>query len=476
MIDDNFLANPVVVRYQATGKWKALTALHPGGENDDFETNVDMALLRSNDGNFYVPGASIAGAVRSYLAGSFVSRASEPREMCALFGGAFSGDTDYASLLTVFDARALDGPRPLTRDGVRINPVSGIADDTAKYDFEVLPAGTTFKFIFQLVVYQTNPFKLSPEAIEDQFLQVLGAFREGHVRLGAKTRRGLGRGELGELKTFRLSMRDSDHVRTWLNRKWESGTPIGPRALIRNRTNVLRIEARLKLKTSVLIRSAGQHPQAPEMVHLTENGKSLLSGTSLAGVLRQRCLRIANTMGFDGKKIVSSMFGPAPDEPGEKHASRVRVEEQELEKNSGGLHVQGRVSIDRFTGGALEAHLFDQAAFWPDERPQHASITIELDLARPAGHGSGEVEKDPLHQHEPALLLQAFKDIWLGDLTLGGEAGAGRGVFNGVEATFSHPDLHSLTMKAGDQGITVTGDWAQWNKIASLPKPGAIHV
>src|SRR5258708_4045891 len=54
-------------RIVATGIWKAKTALHLGGESFSGD-GVDMPLLRTAKGALYIPGSSIAGAARNYLA------------------------------------------------------------------------------------------------------------------------------------------------------------------------------------------------------------------------------------------------------------------------------------------------------------------------------------------------------------------------------------------------------------------------
>src|SRR5262249_50770217 len=157
------------------------------------------------------------------------------------------------------------------------------------------------------------------------------------------------------------------HVDAWLEREWkQERTPEtiyrGKQILLpstpSNPIQRLIIKADLQLRTSLLIRSAGEIPEAPDLVHLSDGGQPVISGTALAGALRHRCERVANTLGFpDTDQIITSMFGPhADDMTVPRFASRVRVEECKLA--AGELHVQNRVSIDRFTGGALETRLF----------------------------------------------------------------------------------------------------------------------
>ncbi|RIK14879.1 MAG: hypothetical protein DCC52_19235 [Chloroflexi bacterium] len=83
-------------------------------------------------------------------------------------------------------------------------------------------------------------------------------------------------------------------------------------------------------------------------------------------------------------------------------ASRLRVSEQMIENAVTNL-VQNRVSIDRFTGGALETALFNQQPAFGD-----GATTLRMKL----------VVQNPKHG-EIGLLLLLLKDLWTGDLPLG---------------------------------------------------------
>lgn len=442
----------IVERHRAEGDWAAESALHLGGESDVFEQGADMTLLRDADGRPYIPGASLAGACRSYLRGN----SKESNALLALFGGDVDrqkDQQDYASALTVFDARLRDegSVRIFVRDGVRIDRRTGVAEDKFKFDFEVLPAGTKFRVRLELVVYSELPYGVTRHELLATFRAMLEALASGEIRLGARTRRGLGRGKIGEWTIRRIDMANKDHVIGWLKGEPSAGErlqlkdlPLPPQEL---RPPWFTIEADLELKTSVLIRSGGEKARAPDMVHLSENGRPLLTGTSLAGALRNRCERIARTLFSDSEatRIIEAMFGSwhRPEAREEQwRAGRVLIEESEL--HDGDYWVQGRVAIDRFTGGALETALFDEAPYYPEPAQRsaggagavtHARITIRL--------------RDP-DPTQTALLLQAFKDLWLGDLTVGGEAAVGRGVFRGISAEISHTLVGCVAMRATD--------------------------
>lgn len=463
----------VVTRYYASGTWQAGTGLHAGGEAS-FDSNTDMALLRDGEGQFYIPGASIAGAARSFLARletdfrSFIRGVKkESPNIQLLFGN------DRMSLLTVFDAPCEGMSMPRVRDGVRIDGAKGVAMKGAKYDFEVLPAGTKFSMQFLLTLYQDTP-----DEVLRFFHSMLAGFQEGSICLGARTRRGLGHGTFTTLEIRKLDMSNLGHVKSWLAQQWLDGENVEFKLPQRKALNRLKIEACLRLKTSLLIRSAGEEAGAPDMVHLSEEGRQLLAGTSLAGALRHRCERIAKTMCPDSaEKLVADMFGPALAEKGEEkgarkplRAGRVWISEERLQ--GGELLVQSRVKIDRFTGGAVESALFDQAPFWPKDADYHVKISIHLDLdcAPETLPESEEEQLPPADPRECALILQAFKDLWLGDLPLGGESSGGRGVFYGVRASFSQPGLETLQFRANvddPEQVEIKGNWEAWNKAAS---------
>lgn len=269
-------------------------------------------------------------------------------------------------------------------------------------------------------------------------------------------------------------MSERPHVSAWL----ESDPDGGETVLLENmaaqpedRQKWLEIEVNARLLTSIMIRCSGGNPAAPDVIHLSEtrlspDGRStevqLVSGTSFAGSLRHRVERIVNTLGID-RRAIDQMFGPAhhaTGRPGERsmlYAGRVWVEESAVDKAS--INVQSRVAIDRFTGAALETALYQEAAAWPKADRCAASFKVRL-----------EIRDEPADQLYSALLLQGFKDLWLGDLNLGGEGGIGRGVFQGQRACFRRTGFPDVLVEATDgmetaDTVCVTGWDDQWQSM-----------
>ena len=183
----------------------------------------------------------------------------------------------------------------------------------------------------------------------------------------------------------------------------------------------------------------------------------VLPGTSLAGVLRHRALRIAQTLTPNGraKELVDSIFGADMKErPDNPWASRLEVKEAVVENTQ--TLVQTRVKIDRFTGGAYDTALFDEAPVFNPNGGKCVTLELKLRAAR---------EKTAPIDAEIGLLLLLLKDLWTADLPVGGASGVGRGRLRGDFADLNHHNLKDKTgwqaqLKAtpGSAVIALSGD------------------
>jgi len=416
-----------------------------GGEPDDL---LDMPLLLDAvEQRALLTGASIAGALRNYLRIREVGygRKEGSDSLCvALFGREQGAKEGPHSVLLTHDALSETPGRPSTelRDGVAIDPRTRTAEDKKKFDIELLEAGTRFTLRFELLL---------PEHPEEQQRLLLAlaialqGFERGEIGLGARKRRGLGRCRiLGQwtVVEYDLRGRRSDLI-AWLKRErphLKTGSDIATLLGVSERANLdqrscLTLRATFALEGSLLIRSSRGDLNAPDSVHLhsRRNGKDvpILSGTSLAGALRARALRIVNTLRPDAYQanweLVDALFGVrhteeeqrSPDKRRTLTASRLVVHETVIQQPVTPELVQSRIKIDRFTGGAYPTALFsEQPVFAKDD----TELTLYLELLSP---------KD----YEIGLLLLLLKDLWTGDLPLGGEISVGRGRLRGRSAT-----------------------------------------
>lgn len=432
--------------------------------NGDTDELTDMPLLVDPlDGKTpLLTGASIAGALRSYLRErerGYARRANATSATVLLFGSVKGDDEGEQSPLVVDDALGKPGTFGIEmRDGVAIDSKSRTAREDRLFDLHLWQAGTTFPLRFELLIREGHDIN----ALKSALATALAGFTDGSITLGARKRRGYGRVTVVGWRVKHYDLTGPDGLLEWIKHGDEPlsavtlvqdiRTLLGITALIDDQREFFRISAAFTLDGSLLIRSgSGQDDQGPDMVHLharQANGarRPILAGTSLAGALRARALKIANTLAAQDRAqtLVDQTFGIEMRPGVQPKASRMIVNESVVQNARVDL-VQNRVSIDRFTGGARETALFsEQPAFGGAS----TAVTVDVLLVNPKAYEIG-------------LLLLLLKDLWTGDLPLGGESSVGRGRLKGQHATLIHQsDGASRTWEivTNGQGLTVLGD------------------
>jgi len=429
----------------------------------DTDSPTDLPLLRDSLHENYalLTGSSIAGALRNYLRerDKGYDQSDRRNDIAAkIFGDLFAykdekeksetekiklREQDNQSLLIIDDAISTKPIKAELRDGVKINSATRTAEDKAKYDLELLQAGTEFPLSFELLIEKDNDEAtlLKALAIALQGLEPQNDSKSGEISLGMKKRRGFGRCHVEEWQVWSFNLDKLCDRTSWLNfEHWRTGllpdrathpsiaTALG--VSLENesdRRDRFTIHAEFKLVGSLLIRSGQDSTgRAPDVVHLKSHRndelKPILSGTSLAGVLRHRAERIVKTLG-SCSPIVDKLFGYVVGK--QSQASRLVVHERVIEYAT--ELVQNRIAIDRFTGGAYHGALFDeQPIFGGDE----TCVYIELELHNP-------------EKYEIGLLLLLLKDLWTTDLPVGGESSIGRGRLKGIKADLIHYHLQN---------------------------------
>jgi len=463
----------LAARWVVRGTLTIETALHLGGEGTE---RVDMPVLRDpRDGKPLLPGTTFAGALRSALADRLLGYGesemvrddngrlrlrSEAEPIIALFGGTRGDDDGSQSPLIIFDAL---GELPEAhgievRDGVSISPATGIAEDRKKYDYEVLPAGTTFPVRLDLLLPAppTGRSGRRPEekALLECLAAALDAFTHGENGFGAKRSRGLGRiSARWAARRFALESPEdwtdwivSDHERPfaaipdqaciWDALEAAAPEDLRPLSLPDDARTRVVIDLDLQVVHDILVRSPGTDPGAPDVSHLHSGGSAILPGTSLAGVMRTQALRIAKLV-RDGRNDadawVDRLFGPRfegqrPSDGLKARASRLRIGEARLDGSQ--PQRQTRVAIDRFTQGVVDTALFDE------QTDAGGRATVRLELRNPE---PGEL----------GLVLLVLKDLLNGSLPIGGTSSVGRGVLRG-SATVTWYDGAGTTARSSE--------------------------
>lgn len=208
----------LVNRLEFRGAVQLETALHVG--TGKATSTADAGIIRDFQARPFIPGSSLKGALRSaverrvdwlgldscYLAKQDCfdigekwrdkkledRKADIEEQLCAACR--VFGSTVIAGKVQIDDLPLLEPFEPLAqsltevRDGVGIDRDSGTAVDGAKFNYEVVPSMTFFRFY------------LSAENLEaqDRALLALGLLEmvNGAIAIGGKSTRGLGRCEL----------------------------------------------------------------------------------------------------------------------------------------------------------------------------------------------------------------------------------------------------------------------------------------
>lgn len=505
MSDPQWLkSREVVERIVITGQLVLDTPAHFGNGDSDGLTDIALARDALVPTRPLLTGASIAGALRNYLReyqlGFSNPEAYDGSSLAEqLFGYVHRSDeASLQSWLMIDDALGETNSIEL-REGVAIDAATRTAEDKKKYDIELLGRNTTFPLRFELWLPQGISGTKRDELLAALVVALQG-LSNGEIGLGTRKRRGLGQCHVESWRTLRYDMTTINGLLAWLVQDAQSAQDGLPNVATPSpdRRIEWHLTAKMALTDSLLIRANDGNANSPDMKFLSSRHRKgndyervpVLSGTSLAGALRGRVLRIANTVlgSTHGREFAATLFGrkfdqdsdklPPDDERRQPTGSRVLVSEHEI---LGGVtdRVQNRVRIDHFTGGAFPGGLFSQQPVWSIESSR-ANVTINVRLRRPGapmpleGQWSAnllaqirnaalnwlsagqlsikpnsqaldqpanellvEIAHELLFQAQMGVLLLALKDLWTGDLPLGGESGIGRGRLAGQEATIT---------------------------------------
>ncbi len=392
------------------------------------EEEADMIVLKDDAGFPFIPATSMVGVMRHYCDKYCPGEVRDSLSYENLWGSPREKHEDSKqSALALRDMeileKDLDRFSIRIRDGIAIDNKTGIAEDKKKFEYEVLEPGISFKFYMEITLR---------EAFDDQEIIDLADFtiqalKEGNITLGSKTTRGLGRCRLKEIHYRKYLFSDKQDVREWLNGNWkfDKWEPLETPNVLAQEHNNMVVEAMFSIKHSLLVHSYTGDPKAPDAVHIKSGNKPVVPGTSLAGAIRARAERIAYTFTTQekcGNDILKPLFGWADDqgENRSKGKSRIIIEEKPVKAENLAEEMQTRIKIDRFTGGTLKAHLFEEMPLWAINNSEMVSVVMKVEDCK---------------DYEAGLLMLVLKDLWNGDLPLGGGKNIGRGVLQGIMAT-----------------------------------------
>lgn len=398
-----------------------------GGEGE-----TDIAVVRDSQGNPYIPATALAGALRHYY--SKHPPADVEQVMADYFWGSLKNDSrdiakgTFQSAFYLDDLRTLDKIERVLRDGVAINE-KGIAENQQKYDYEVVEPGAVFSLRADIILREGFD--------HNAFVKILGILRgaleQGTVTLGAMNAKGLGRVRLEGFTATEYDYTRKEHVLNWLDGKEGDDPKIDTIKPIIAEPEDFYLEAVFRIDHSLMVRSYSANLYEPDASQIKSGGIPILPGASLKGAIRARAGRILKTLGVGDRDsiLMKNLLGWVEKKSGEKIKSRVIIRESII--TDAASEAQSRMAIDRFTGGAMNGRLFDSMPVW-SQKGKETGCEISIRVRN-------------CEEWEAGLMMLVLKDLWNGDLPLGGEKSIGRGILRGEAATirFRGAEYHFKT-------------------------------
>lgn len=434
-------STPYLFRYVAQITIECTTPLAVGSGESSFVTDAQVAT-DCNDMP-YIPGTALAGVVRHALSDKKILE--------------FWGKHDRGSQISFTEARmvgkdgrVLDGmcqiPNTPFYEFYRYLPIrqhtaiteKGVVKEHCKFDEQVVPKGTRFRFEIEMLLTDENEY--------DLFRQVINVLKEDSLRLGGGTRNGFGKLDVKRCVLRKYNLTEEKDLCDYIQKSSSLSVELsgGEEIKIDNQIGEDWIKYHLELNpVDFFMFGSGfgdedvdDVPVKEDIVEWTSEGKAeikkdytLIPATSIKGALSHRVAyhynkavgNFADGCGhlndFVGTKnnAVAALFGE--DEDGaNKKISRGNVLFQDLflRKIEVNEHVFPHVKIDRFTGGTIDGALFQEKASFTSSR-----IITDIYVKK-------NVDAKALNAFERAL-----NDLCSGALPLGGNVNKGHGCFNG---------------------------------------------
>lgn len=360
----------------------------------------DGILIEAVSNNPYMPGTSVAGAMRAYAAANFSKAIVEE-----LFG---HGDKD--SNIYISDSYADNKKEIEYRPGIRINNRLGINAKSGYFERELLGAG--HEFSLEIKIYSETEEKREEHL--KIIKSILSAVQSSEVRFGANKTNGSGILDIEKLKICKLDLKNSKDFIDYVSN--DLVYVDGKEALISKGNNEKTIKFVFEGNTDTPLLVGGYDSLNHEMPDgsnmMNSNNKYILPGSSFKGAIRNNFNKIAKLKGLN--ELTEIAFGQEA-ESNEKSMGRLYFKDIEIE-NVLDSAIYNRIKIDQFTGGVRSGAILNQ-------RPIKGKFTSEIYYKIT---GNEENDKKVI-----ATMIYTLKDALIGDISFGSGYSIGRGKLKG---------------------------------------------
>lgn len=422
----------LIGKIKITGKLVLQSPLLIGnGAGETFDNFKDIHVLKNQNGVPFIPGTSLCGVLREEFKTNSVLE--------KLFGDA----DKYQSAIQIEDI-LLEDSEIIYRDGVKIDGLTGTGVIGGKYDYEAVERGARgdLRILINLRGSHAN------DDFKSAVAEMLSKLESG-IRLGALTSKGFGLATVEKLNADFYDFTKKAAVIAWLTDETTS-EKISPASKISADNENFIVDADFSFKSSVIVRDYDVDEEKISAVSMKSLEDFVIPGTSLKGIFRHRAEYIFGKLKLKlDKNFLDKLMGSSEDE---KIKSRFVVAESYI---SDGVEevAHTRNKIDRFTGGTLQGTLFTTKPIY-QKVPAAPTLHIHFEII---GAKNFEV----------GLALFLLRDLWLGNVAIGGEKSIGRGTLQGISAKIN---FKGATYELGANGKVVKGNAEELSKFAASVK------
>ena len=367
-----------------------LKTLSPLNISNGNSNHTDMDVLKDEEGCFYIPGTSIAGACYHDL-----------DDNSKLLFNPLLKDQNIMSPIFFSDAYMVDSEKVNyeVRDGIQVNHKK-VSVDGSKFNYEIVPMNT--KFVLRIEVTDYNDDFKYEEMVE----KLLAHIKNQDIKLGAKTTRGLG--AISIEKCGKKVFDKNNFATEYFEFDCENENQYEELHIenIASEKYVV-VRADLQQVGGISIRSYNTIKNEADYSHICSNGNPVIPASSWNGLIRHAFNKYANM--FEMPFLTDEVFGKVNGE--EKQKSKLFVEESVL---TNGFEMETfRNSINRFHAKTMNTGLFREKSYYDGK----TTLIIRID-------------KKVKHLDLVVKILEAIlADINDGALALGGLTSIGRGIF-----------------------------------------------
>lgn len=423
-----------------------VTPLHVGNAGGD----KGRILIDEISGTPFIQGSSIAGVFRESCS---------EEEASDWFGNPAREKPDQSRISFSDGSIDNDGFKLEMRTRVSIDPKTGSVksektreNDISSgqlFDIEMVSAETEFSFT--ITAFAEGGSKASEG--KNLIRKLLSRVENGEIRFGGQGSNGFGRAKLKTVfeTTYDLCLETKSNE-VFGRKEWAKGekSSVNISKEIESEAKAIddyRICFTFGLPNALLIKGNFvnaailsenlkkdlEEKDVPDSMNIADgNGKFIIPGSSVKGVLRSRVKMIADKLGLSAD-ITEKSFGS------KEVRSRIRVEDTIIDKPEALL--SRRTRINKWTGSVMNRALFSEAVVG-------GNATVELSVQSGADGGKWT---DADARRLSGLIIYAIRDLGLGLSGLGSTNSVGRGIIDLDSITLKVPGGREETIKREDK-------------------------